>query len=79
VVEVLSPTTRKVDASLKLAGYFRVPSVAHYPIADPDQPLIIHHACADNDKILTRVVREGGLTLAPPGLDLALGDIYGAA
>jgi Uma2 family endonuclease len=77
VVEVLSPTTRKVDASLKLAGYFRVPSVAHYLIADPDQPLIIHHARGNNDKILTSIVREGALTLDPPGLDLALGDIYG--
>jgi Uma2 family endonuclease len=78
VVEVLSPTTRKVDASLKLAGYFRVPSVAHYLIVDPDQPLVIHHARGNNDKILTSIVREGALTLDPPGLDLALGDIYGA-
>ena len=29
IVEVLSPSTRRVDASLKLAGYFRLPSVAH--------------------------------------------------
>jgi Uma2 family endonuclease len=79
VVDVLSPTIRKVDASLKLAGYFRVPSVAHYLIADPDQPLIIHHARGNNDKILTSIVREGALTLDPPGLDLALGDIYGVA
>src|SRR5690242_18210499 len=32
VVEVLSPSTRRVDALAKLAGYFRLPSVAHYPI-----------------------------------------------
>jgi len=78
VVEVLSPSTRRIDASLKLAGYFRVPSVAHYLIVDPDQPLIIHHARRNSDTILTRIVREGAITLDPPGLDLALGDVYGA-
>lgn len=79
VVEVLSPSTRRIDASLKLAGYFRVPSVMHYLIVDPDQPLIIHHARGENDPILTRIVREGTVTLAPPGLALVIGDIYGAA
>jgi Uma2 family endonuclease len=79
VVEVLSPSTRRIDASLKLAGYFRVPSVAHYPIVDPDQPLIIHHARGNSDKILTSIVREGVITLDPPGCDIALVDVYGAA
>jgi Uma2 family endonuclease len=79
VVEVLSPSTRRIDASLKLAGYFRVPSVAHYLIVDPDQPLIIHHARGSRDTILTHIVREGTITLDPPGLDLPLGDVYGAA
>jgi Uma2 family endonuclease len=44
VVEVLSPTTRQFDVSIKLAGYFRLPSVAHYLIIEPTQPLIVHHA-----------------------------------
>jgi Uma2 family endonuclease len=79
VIEVLSPSTRRIDASLKLAGYFRVPSVMHYLIVDPDQPLIIHHARGNSDKILTSIVREGAITLDPPGLELALDDIYGVA
>jgi Uma2 family endonuclease len=78
VAEVLSPTTRHVDASLKLPGYFRVPSIAHYLIVDPDQPLMIHHARGTSDKILTSIVREGVIALDPPGFDLALGDVYGA-
>jgi len=78
VVEVLSPSTRRIDASLKLAGYFRVPSVAHYLIVDPDQPLIIHHARGTQDTILTHVVREGTIVLDPPGFDLVLSDVYGA-
>jgi Uma2 family endonuclease len=79
VVEVLSPSTRRIDASLKLAGYFRVPSVAHYLIVDPDQPLIIHHARGTQDTILTHIVREGTIKLDPPGLELVLGEVYGAA
>src|SRR6516164_1084253 len=30
VVEVLSPSTQRIDATSKLAGYFRLRSVAHY-------------------------------------------------
>ena len=63
----------------KLAGYFRLTTVIHYLIVDPDQPLIIHHARSNADSILTRIVREGMLVLGPPGLDLALADVYGGA
>jgi Uma2 family endonuclease len=79
VVEVLSPSSQHIDASLKLAGYFRLPSVTHYLIVDPDRPMVIHHARGNDDSIHTRIVREGTLTLAPPGLELALADIYGTA
>ncbi len=37
VVEVLSPSARQFDVSIKLAGYFRLPSLAHYLIVDPTQ------------------------------------------
>lgn len=77
VVEVLSPSTRHIDASKKLAGYFRLPSVAHYLIVDPTEPLILHHTRGTNDTILTHIVREGAITLDPPGLQLALAEVYG--
>jgi Uma2 family endonuclease len=77
VVEVLSPSSQHIDASLKLAGYVRLPSVAHYLIVDPDKPVIIHHARRNNDTILTRIVRDGVITFDPPGLELALTDVYG--
>lgn len=76
--EVLSPSTRRVDVSLKLIGYFRLPSVAHYLIVDPAQPSIIHHARQANGDILTRIVNGGSITLDPPGIEIALSDIYGA-
>ena len=76
VVEILSPSTRQFDVSIKLAGYFRLPSVAHYLIVDPIEPLIVHHCRGSGDTILTRIVTEGTIRLDPPGLDLAVADIY---
>jgi Uma2 family endonuclease len=76
VVEVLSPSTRRIDASEKLAGYFRVPSVAHYLIVDPNKPLVLHHARGGGDTILTHVVTRGTIELDPPELAVALADVY---
>jgi Uma2 family endonuclease len=76
VVEVLWPSTRRVDVSLKLAGYFRLPSVAHYLILDPTQPYVLHHARGAGDAILTRIVTDGSIMLDPPGLELFVTDIY---
>ena len=64
--------------SLKLAGYFRLPSVAHYLIVDPTQPNVIHHSRGTGDTIVTRIVTEGVIRLDPPGLELALNDVYEA-
>jgi len=77
IVEVLSPSTRRVDVSLKLVGYFRLPSVIHYLIVDPALPSILHHARQTNGDILTRIVTVGSITLDPPGIEIALADIYG--
>jgi Uma2 family endonuclease len=76
VVEVLSPSTRHIDLSAKLADYFRHPSIAHYLIVDPERPRIIHHARAIDDTILTRIVNEGAIRLDPPGMEVSMADIY---
>jgi Uma2 family endonuclease len=76
VVEVLSPSTRRIDALAKLAGYFRLPSVAHYLIVDPARPLVVHHARGSGETILTRVVTQGTIELDPPGFSLAVADVY---
>ena len=78
VAEVLSPSTRHVDLSAKLAGYFRVSSLVHYLIVDPAQTLIIHHARQAGDALLTRVVRDGVITLDPPGMEIFVAEVYGA-
>jgi Uma2 family endonuclease len=76
VVEVLSPSTRHIDLAAKLADYFRLPSVSHYLIVDPDKPRIVHHARNTGDAILTRVVTEGIIKLDPPGIEIAMSDVY---
>jgi Uma2 family endonuclease len=77
IVEVLSPSTASVDAGGKLADYFRLASVRHYLIVRPLRREIIHH-CRSGDEILTRIVREGVILLAPPGIGLSLDEVYGS-
>lgn len=70
VVEVLSPTTRHIDASAKLSGYFQVPSVLHYIIIDPEGRPTLHHRRQADGTILTRIIANGMLTLDPPGIEI---------
>jgi Uma2 family endonuclease len=77
IVEVLSPSTGRRDQGRKLADYFRLPSVAHYLIIDPDEMLVIHHQRRADDDILTRILRDGAILLDPPGIEVKVAEIYG--
>jgi len=79
VVEVLSPSTARMDETTKRDGYFRVPSVRHYLIVDPDIQTITHHKRGRGGVLTKRIVRKGTLTLKPPGIEIALADIFGTA
>jgi Uma2 family endonuclease len=79
LVEVASPSTRKIDASLKLKGYFSLPSVHHYPIIDPEGAPLIHHQRQADGTILTKIVADGTVRLDPPGIAIEVGEIFGAA
>lgn len=74
LVEVLSASTEATDLGAKLDGYFRIPSVRHYVVADADRKLLFHHERQSGDLILTRIVRNGTLTLDPPGI--AIRDLF---
>ena len=78
VVEVLSPSTAALDHGVKLEGYFSLPSVAHYLILDPDRRVVIHHKRSQGF-IETRILRDGALRLQPPGLELQVEALFGAA
>lgn len=75
IVEVLSPTTRRIDISRKLADYFQLPSVQHYLILFSDRVRAVHHR-RDGDRIETRILRDGDVTLDPPGITVALAGLY---
>jgi Uma2 family endonuclease len=79
VAEVVSPSSEARDAGLKLAGYFRVPSLRHYLIVDPKDSLVIHHRRADDGSIATSVIEEGEFALDPPGLTLRLAALFPAS
>ena len=75
VVEVLSPSTESIDSSDKLADYFRVPSIVHYLIVRARRPEIIHHWRSGTD-IVSRVMNVGMIRLYPPGISIAVNDVY---
>jgi Uma2 family endonuclease len=77
VVEVLSPTTAHHDTSAKLIGYFKLPSMSHYLIIDPDKRTVTHHARALDGTISARTFSEGRLRLDPPGLEIEAADLFG--
>jgi Uma2 family endonuclease len=76
VVEVLSPSTATKDLRDKLVGYFRLPSVHHYLIVDPDRRVVIHHKRGGGDLIETRIASEGSMRLDPPGLEVLVQELF---
>lgn len=76
VIEVFSPSTRDVDTGNKLTGYFRLPSLRHYLILDTERRTVIHHRRSTGDLIETRIATAGDLSLDPPGLTLAVADLF---
>jgi Uma2 family endonuclease len=75
LVEVASPSTPKFDDTVKLGGYFSLPSVHHYLIVDPEGPPVIHHLRQADGTILRSLVHEGTLPLSPPGIELAVAEL----
>ena len=76
VVEVLSPGNAITDLRDKLQGYFRVASIQHYLVIDPDKRLVIHHTRGNDDVVSTRIVTSGQIALDPPGLSIAVSDLF---
>ena len=79
VVEVLSEATAERDQGVKLAGYFSVPSVAHYLVLDPERRTVAHHRRADDGRIDTRMLTDGPLWLEPPGLAFFVEELFAPA
>jgi Uma2 family endonuclease len=76
IVEVLSPTTMHTDTSAKLIGYFKLPSVQHYLIVDPDTCAVEHHSRAAGGIVSGHTVTSGTIQLDPPGLSVAVSEFF---
>ncbi len=76
VVEVLSPSTAVIDHGAKLRGYFSVPGLEHYLILDADDRMLIHHKRGQGALIETRIYADGVLRLDPPGIELAVAEMF---
>ncbi len=76
VFEVLSPSTARKDLTVKLAGYFNVPSIDHYLIADWEDGEIIHYRREGRGLSRPVIVREGVLMLDPSGLELDISKVF---
>jgi Uma2 family endonuclease len=76
IVEVLSPSSRARDAGAKLADYVRLPSLRHYLLIDAKTCAVVHHRIEGGGRIETRVLRDGSLDLDPPGLTIAIADLF---
>lgn len=76
VAEALSPVPRTLDALLRVTDFLRVPSLRHVLMADPVRRALVWHRRADDGSIEMRVVRQGPVTLDPPGLSLEVADCF---
>ncbi len=77
VVEVLSPSTKRLDKSRELAGYFSLPAVKHYVIVDVKERLVLHQKRGNGEEIVTAFLREGELQFDPPRIAIAVADMFG--
>jgi Uma2 family endonuclease len=76
IIEVSSPSTQSVDLGVKLADYFRLPSVRHYLILRIENRTVIHHARDDSGAIATRILTDGRIEMDPPGLALDVDALF---
>jgi Uma2 family endonuclease len=77
VVEVLSPSTRGIDTTVKLAGYFRVPSLKHYLIVDLGRRHVEHYRKQADGTVTVAVMTEGEIAFDPPGISVAVASFLG--
>jgi Uma2 family endonuclease len=79
VVEVVSPRSEDRDANEKLYDYFAISSLRHYLIVFLERRFVIHHRRDDDGEVHTTFVKSGALRLDPPGLEISVGELLGAA
>jgi Uma2 family endonuclease len=80
VIEVTSPSSSRIDATIKGGQYFRLPSLRHYLVVDITSRTILHHLRPgpEGDIVLRILPPQGVLPLDPPGIAFPLEGIFDA-
>lgn len=68
IVEVLSPSTRSRDTTIKPVDYFRIPSLRHYVVLNAAKQTIVHYRREEGGEVSTRIAGDDALRLDPPGI-----------
>jgi Uma2 family endonuclease len=76
IVEVVSPSTQRIDTTVKREAYFRVDSIAHYLVFRADRREVLHWR---RDTEIPARLTQGLLQIAPPGITLDLDAVYSRA
>jgi Uma2 family endonuclease len=77
VVEILSPSTRDIDKTVKLADYFRVPGLSHYLIVDLGHRHVVHYRRQPDGVVTVAIVKDGTVVFDPPGLSIEVSSLFG--
>ncbi len=76
VAEVASPSTRLADVNDKVEFYGGIASIRHYLVIEQDRRRVVYHGRGPSGGLEPRILRNGEIVLDPPGIRLALGDLY---
>jgi Uma2 family endonuclease len=74
VVEVASRSTRLADVNDKVEFYGAIGSIRHYLVIEQERRRAV--VFGRTSALEPRIVREGSIALEPPGIALALDDLY---
>lgn len=75
IVEVTSPSTSRIDVTRKLRDYFTLPSVQHYLVVRAREQMVLHHR-RSGEGWDVREITAGRIPLDPPGITIALADLF---
>jgi Uma2 family endonuclease len=76
VVEVASPSARLADVNDKVEFYGAIASIRHYLVIEQDRRRVVYHGRGPGGGLEPRILREGEIVLDPPGIRLALDELY---
>ena len=76
VVEVASKSTRLADVNDKVEFYSEIGSIRHYLVIEQHQRRVVYHERGPSGGLEPHILHQGEIALDPPGIALALADLY---